>query len=64
MIITRSSSRLVILNNRPICVWHPHIFATCLLWKCRYRVYWNLSYSGSILLIHQKNKNIRKEEQW
>jgi len=26
MIITRSSSQLVILNNRPICVWHPRIF--------------------------------------
>ena len=51
MIITRSSSQLVILNNRSICVWHPRIFATCLLWKCRYRVYWNLSYSWSILKV-------------
>jgi hypothetical protein len=45
------SSQLVILNNRSICVWHPRIFATCLLWKCRYRVYWNLSYSWSILKV-------------
>ena len=47
----RSSSRFVILNNRPMCVWHPLIFATCLLWKCRYRVYWNLWYSWSILKV-------------
>ena len=34
--IVRSSSRLLILNNRPIC---------------RYRVYWNLSYSWNILKV-------------
>jgi hypothetical protein len=51
MIITRSSCRLVILNSRPICVWHPRIFDTCLLWKFRYRVYSNLSYSWSILKV-------------
>jgi hypothetical protein len=45
MIITRSSNRLVILNNCPICVWHSRIFAACHLWKCPHCVYWNLSYS-------------------
>ena len=31
----------------------PHIFSTCHLWKCRYRarVYWNLSYTLSILKV-------------
>jgi len=41
----RSSSRLVILKSR------PRIFATCHLWKCQYRVYWNLSYLLSILKV-------------
>ena len=27
------------------------IFATCHIWKCRYHVYWNLSYSLSILKV-------------
>ena len=38
-------SRLVILKSR------PRIFTTFHLWKCRYHVYWNLSYPLSILKV-------------
>jgi hypothetical protein len=49
-----------------ISVDHKHvrfetrIFATCHLWKCRYRVYWNISYSLSILkVIFLKSNSLR-----
>ena len=38
-------NRLVILNS------NPGIFTTCHLWKCRYRVYWNLRSKLSILKV-------------
>ena len=60
MIITRSSNRLVILNNCPICVWHSRIFAACHLWKCPHCVYWNLSYSFCVLkVIFLKSNSFR-----
>jgi hypothetical protein len=64
MIITRSSSRLAILNNCPICVWHSRIFAACHLWKCPHRVYWNLSYSFCILKVIFLKSNSFRNRTW